>query len=205
MPKSVVVDPNNYLHWRTNVRRLEAEPLRDAILAVSNQLDTNMGGSLLHVKNREFLFNHTSKDGTKYDSHRRSIYLPVVRNHLFDVFSLFDYSDASVPNGDRPTSTIAPQALFMMNSDLLLAACTSLATETLTDEISQDRQRIQQLYEQILRRSATEDEIHQAEQFLQQFTQIAEADADDRNQVRTDCWSAFCHILLASNEFVYLR
>lgn len=205
MPKSVVVDPNNSLHWRTNVRRLEAEPLRDAILAVSNQLDTNMGGSLLHVKNREFLFNHTSKDGTKYDSHRRSVYLPVVRNHLFDVFSLFDYSDASVPNGDRPTSTIAPQALFMMNSDLLLAACTSLAIETLTDEISPDRQRIQQLYEQILRRPATEDEIHQAEQFLQQFTQIAETDADDRNQVRTDCWSAFCHILLASNEFVYLR
>jgi hypothetical protein len=66
----------------------------------------------LHVKNREFLFDHTSKDTTKYDSRRRSLYLPVIRNHLYDVFQLFDSTDATVPNGDRATTTVAPQALF---------------------------------------------------------------------------------------------
>ena len=87
------------------------------LLAVSGLLDLEMGGSMLHVGNREFFFDHTSIDKTKYDSTRRSLYLPVVRNHLYDLFSLFDYSDASMMVGSRSTSTIAPQALFMMNSD----------------------------------------------------------------------------------------
>ena len=102
------------------MRRLEAEAIRDSLLAASGILDTSMGGSMLHVKNREFIFNHTSMDETRYGSLRRSVYLPVVRNHLFDVFELFDYSDASVLNGSRSTSTVAPQALFMMNSELVL-------------------------------------------------------------------------------------
>ena len=55
----------------------------------------------LHVKNREFFFDHTSKDTTKYDSPRRSIYLPVVRNHMYDVFDLFDYTDATVASGGK--------------------------------------------------------------------------------------------------------
>ncbi|MGE3806860.1 MAG: DUF1549 domain-containing protein, partial [Gemmataceae bacterium] len=59
-------DPENRLHWRANVRRLESEAIRDSLLAVSGTLDTTRGGSLLHVKNREFLFDHTSKDTTKY-------------------------------------------------------------------------------------------------------------------------------------------
>ncbi len=84
------VDPENRLLWRMNVRRLEAEPIRDALLAVSGRLDRRMGGSLLEVKNRAYFFDHTSKDATSYDSPRRSVYLPIVRNHLYDVFQLFD-------------------------------------------------------------------------------------------------------------------
>ena len=71
-----------------------------SVLAVSGALDQQMGGSLVHVKNREFFFDHTSKDTTKYDSRRRSLYLPVVRNHLYDVFELFDFHDPSVLSGD---------------------------------------------------------------------------------------------------------
>ena len=101
------VDPGNIHHWRANVRRLEAEAIRDSWLAISGQLDPTMGGSLLHVKNREFLFDHTSKDGTRYDVPRRSIYLPVIRNHLYDLFQLFDYVDESVTTSDRATTTVA--------------------------------------------------------------------------------------------------
>ena len=208
--ESATVDLDNRLQWRTNVRRLEAEPLRDAILAVSGQLDTTMGGSLLHVKNREYFFDHTSLDATNYDSPRRSIYLPVVRNHLYDVFSLFDYSDASVTNGDRPTSTVAPQALFMMNSQFLLAACTALAEQLLSRDAQDERQRIQHLYEHVIGRPASDDEIDQAEQFLRQFAQTVEPTSDGTDQTGTDqtgtdSWAAFCHILIASNEFIYLR
>src|SRR5690606_331124 len=113
------IDPDNRYHWRADVRRLEAEIIRDAMLAARGLLDKKMGGSLLHVENRAFLFDHTSKDTTSYDSFRRSLYLPVIRNNLYDGFSLFDYTAADVPNGDRETSTVATQALFLMNSDLV--------------------------------------------------------------------------------------
>ena len=106
-------DPENQLLWRFPVRRLEAESIRDSVLAVSGMLDREMGGSMLHVKNREFLFDHTSKDNTDYSSLRRSVYLPVIRNNLYDFFQLFDFNDASVINGNRETTTVAPQALFL--------------------------------------------------------------------------------------------
>ena len=73
---------------------------------------------MLHIGNRAYFFDHTSKDLTNYSAPRRSLYLPVVRNNLYPVFQLFDYSDASVPNGNRNSSTVAPQALFMLNSGL---------------------------------------------------------------------------------------
>ena len=74
-------DPENLLRWRFAQRRLEAEAIRDSLLAVSGLLDLQMGGaSLEHVKNRALLFDHTSKDATRYEKRRRSIYLPVVRN-----------------------------------------------------------------------------------------------------------------------------
>jgi len=87
---AMAVDPENRLWWRSPLRRLEAEALRDAMLAVAGELDPQMNGSLLHVANREFIFNHTSKDETSYDSRRRSVYLPVIRNHLYDVFSIVE-------------------------------------------------------------------------------------------------------------------
>src|SRR5262245_48132752 len=96
------VDPDNRLLAHYARRRLEAEEIRDSLLAVSGLLDRTAGGpAITHVKNREFLFDHTSKDGTKYESRRRSLYLPIVRNHLYDVFQLFDSTDATVRSEGR--------------------------------------------------------------------------------------------------------
>ncbi|HZZ82380.1 MAG TPA: PSD1 and planctomycete cytochrome C domain-containing protein, partial [Gemmataceae bacterium] len=107
-PKTAALDPENRLHGRALARRLEAEAIRDALLAVSGGLDPTMGGSLLHVPNRAYLFDHTSKDLTNYDSKRRSLYLPVIRNNVYDVFQLFDFPDPGFPSGDRATTTVAP-------------------------------------------------------------------------------------------------
>ena len=126
-PQTAAFDPENRLFGRANVRRLEAEAVRDAILATSGQLDSTVGGSLLKVKNRGYFFDHTSKDLTDYTSGRRSLYLPVVRNNLFDMFQLMDYPDAAIPSGDRSTTTIAPQALMMMNSEFIARAADDLA------------------------------------------------------------------------------
>lgn len=105
-----------------------------------------MGGKTIPLKNREFVFNHTSKDATTYDSPRRALYLPIIRNHLYDLFEQFDYPDPAVPTGSRNATTVAPQALLMMNSDLVLQSATALATQLLTRSELTDPERLTLAY-----------------------------------------------------------
>src|SRR5205085_8642151 len=144
--------------------RLEAEAIRDALLAAGGLLDRTAGGpALTHVKNREFLFDHTSKDKTTYESRRRSLYLPVVRNHLYDVFQLFDATDAAVSSGDRATTTVATQALFALNSDLMIDASERLASQLLERTDLDDAGRVRFLYMTAYGRPATEREPKRGE------------------------------------------
>ncbi len=199
----ISIDPENRLYWRMNLRRLEAEPIRDALLAVSGLLNRELGGSLLQVKNREFFFNHTSEDKTSYESFRRSIYLPVVRNHLFDMFELFDGTDASVTNGDRATTTVAPQALFMLNSDLVLESAKAFADRLLKDETRDDAGRIDLLYELAYGRLPRPEERRRAEAFLEEFASGEQGEVERRH--RQVAWQGLCQLILAANEFLYLR
>jgi mono/diheme cytochrome c family protein len=202
--RAAQIDPENRLQWRANVRRLEAEAIRDSLLAVSGTLDRTMGGSLLHVPNREFLFNHTSQDHTKYDSLRRSIYLPVIRNHLYDVFQLFDYSEASVSTSSRTTSTVAPQALFMLNSDFMQQSAKSLAAELLSHD-ADDAARIRLLYLKTYGRPPSENEVARARSLVEKVEQSFEDGelSDEPRQLRA--WSLLCQVIVAANEFVYIK
>jgi hypothetical protein len=193
---SAAVDPENRLNWRMPLRRLEAEEIRDAILASSGLLDLTRGGSLLHVNNREFLFDHTSKDGTKYDSRKRSIYLPVIRNNLYDVFQLFDATDATVLDGNRATTVVAPQALFMLNSDLVLAASKNLA-EAVIAETASPPQRIEQLYLRAYGRSPTSAEVSRTAAYVERQRTGGKSEVE--------AWASLAHVILAANEFIYLR
>ena len=159
---------------------------------------------MLHVANRAFLFDHTSKDETSYDTRRRSIYLPVIRNHLADVFSLFDYSDASVPNGNRPTSTIAPQALFLLNSDLL-ADCSHELASRLVRETSHMNERVERLYELTYGRLPTGDEREQGIAFVATVRQQLQADGVELVGIDALSMEALCHVVLVSSEYVYVR
>ncbi len=190
---AVRIDPENRLYSRAPVRRLEAEAIRDAMLFVSGRLDMNMGGpAITHVKNREFLFDHTSKDGTKYDSLRRSVYLPVIRNHLYDFFELFDFPDSAVSQGDRPTTTVATQALLAMNSPLVWESAAKLAVEL---EAGGDRG-LAAVYGKVLGRAPVQREVARFEAFMAGLS-----DGDARRAAMT----MFCQALLASNEFLYVR
>ena len=208
--RAAQVDPENRLCWRMNVRRLEAEAIRDALLAVGGSLDRRMGGSLLTVKNRAYFFNHTSKDATTYDSPRRSVYLPVVRNHLYDVFQLFDYADPSVTSGDRATTTVAPQALFMINGDLVLQAARDLAAGLLARPGRDDAGRIVRLYENAYGRPPAAAESRRAAAYLERFARALETEnianhTNDADSPRLGAWQALCQVILASNEFVFMR
>jgi hypothetical protein len=200
---AVETDPDNHLHWRWSVHRLEAEAVRDFVLAACGQLDPTMGQSMLHVKNREFLFDHTSKDGTRYDSFRRSIYLPVIRNNLYDAMSLFDCTDGAVPNGDRGSSTVASQALFLMNSPLVLQAAENLARQVL--EHSPDfATRVDQLLLRTLGRPATPADIQHLQLAMGQISQQLQQDAPAAGD-EVKVWTSLCQTLLMSNEFLYIR
>ncbi|QDT33142.1 DUF1549 domain-containing protein [Thalassoglobus polymorphus] len=192
------IDPANTYLSRANTQRMEAEIFRDSLLFVSAQLDTTMGGSLLHVKNREFIFNHTSKDNTNYDTTRRSIYLPVIRNNLYAPFSLFDYTDASVLNGDRETSTVAPQALYALNSDLVITASEKLAERLLQQESDNPEQRVNVLFETTYGRTPTDSEISAVLEYVQQLQ-------TQKKQSEQLSWTALCQIFLISNEFIYVE
>ena len=193
--KAKAADPENRLWWRHDIRRLEAEQIRDGILAVTGLLDDTMGGKTIPLRNRQFVFNHTSRDHTAYAKRRRrSVYLPVVRNHLCDIFQQFDYPDPATPTGNRHTTVVAPQALLMMNSPLVMDAADALAGELLKAKELKTGQRVSMAYEQVLARQPTAKERARAVRFI-------EAAPESPQQI----WSLLCQSLLAANEFIYLN
>jgi hypothetical protein len=203
-PHAAAIDPDNRLLWRTNVRRLEAESIRDSLLAVAGLLDRAAGGpALAHVKNRGYLFDHTSKDETTYISRRRSLYLPVIRNHLYDVFQLFDATDATVSNGDRATTTVATQALFALNSDLIMDASERLASRLLDRADLDDTGRVRLLYLTAYGRPPSEHEIERAKSAVAGFEGELRTVAPEAR--RTRAWALFCHVVLAANEFLFVN
>ena len=205
--ENFAIDPDNKYYWRSDIRRLQAESIRDAVLAASGQIDHSMGGSMMNVGNREFVFNHTSKDNTSYQTARRSVYLPVIRNNLYDAFSLFDYTTADVTNGDRQTSTVAPQALFMLNSDLLLQSSQSLAERLIREVSAGGSQRLNRMFELALGRLPSEHEASRLQRFIDDFIQTSAAKSDPQEAAvtETNAWIAACQSLLACNEFIYVR
>ena len=200
----VTADPENRLLGRANVRRMEAEEVRDTLLHMSGKLDPTVGGSLLKVKNRGYLFDHTSIDLSDYTSQRRSLYLPVIRNNLFDLFQLLDFPDPAVPSGDRAMTTVAPQALLMLNSDFVMQSADELARRLLS-EATTDEERLSLLSRMVFGREATAQERAGNLAFVARVEQSLAAKVTDVAERRRQSWSVLCHVALATNEFVYIR
>jgi hypothetical protein len=156
-----------------------------------------------------------------------------VRNNLYDFFQLFDYNDASVSNGDRQTTTVAPQALYMLNSPLVDKASCQIVEQLLADNNSL-KSRVQQLYVKLLGRNATRQELSRARQYYNLFLKTAvttntpsslaletnvstgatKSDSTSELETQTDPSQAstefqalklLVHSILASNEFVFIR
>lgn len=198
-------DPENRLLWRFQLQRLEAEQIRDAILAVSGRLDTEPGGKTVPLRNRQFVFNHTSVDHTKYDSLRRSLYLPVIRNNVYSLFSQFDFPDPTMPTGSRDSTVVAPQALLMLNAGLIMDSADQMAVQLLSSSLDRTS-RVQVAYERALGRLPSDLESQRALAFITELSSEALADAATVDaEAERRAWSMFCQSLFASNEFIYLR
>ena len=198
-------DPENRLWWRFNRRRLDAEEVRDALLAIGDNIDLQMYGQLLTSADRAYVTGTGSKRST-YDYNRRSVYLPILRSALYNVFIAFDFADPSVIQGQRQNTVVTPQALFMMNSKLVQDEASRLAQRVLQDDIETNADRINALHEIVYGRVATAEDIDKCNQFLQRYRKLSVKDMDENVSVAADLvvWQGLCRVLLAANEFAYL-
>jgi hypothetical protein len=126
-PEAIAADPENRLYSHTNHRRLTAEELRDAMLMVSGQLKLQIGG-------RTFPQDRAADYGFEYTETRRSVYVPVFRNALPEMFEAFDFAPPTMVVGKRSNSTVPTQALFLLNHPFMReqakAAAARLKKET---------------------------------------------------------------------------
>jgi hypothetical protein len=210
------LDPENRLLWKFRLTRLDAEQIRDAMLSVSGRLDESFGGKTVPLRNRQFVFDHTSMDHTKYDGLRRALYLPVIRNNLYTLFQQFDFPDPTMPTGDRSATVVAPQALFLMNSELVMDSSEALAS-ILSDQPGDDAAKAQTAYQRVLGRPATDSETQRVVAFIAELAPekiVANSSGATQGSLTTDGvasskflqeWSIVCQSLFASNEFCYVK
>jgi mono/diheme cytochrome c family protein len=201
--RAAQADPENRLHWRMNRHRLEAEAIRDAILAVSGELDPAMGGATLKATNHAYVYS-TGGGRMAYDVNRRSVYLPVIRSALYDVFQAFDFADPSTANGQRVATTVAPQALFMLNDPLVLRGAEAMARRLLDGPDPDDQARLRIAYRIAYGRPPNREEIARASEYLRKFeaSLARQGVAEAARPLRV--WQALCQSLIASSEFIYI-
>jgi hypothetical protein len=179
-------DPENRLWSRANRRRLEAESIRDTMLVVSGQLTRDRGGPT-------FGPGVAADYGYKHTDTRRSVYSPVFRNALPELFEAFDFADPSVTTGRRNVSTVAPQALFLMNHPFVLDQAGHAARRLLGMTELSDRDRVSYLYRQALGRPPADAESALIEAYL--------AEAGGREQG----WSRVVQVVFASLDFRHVK
>jgi hypothetical protein len=211
-------DPENLLLTHQNRRRLDAEVLRDAWLAVSERIDLAFGGAALMTGDAEYVTNDQSADQARYQSTRRSLYLPIIRNAMYGYFGAFDYNDPSVPIDVRPETVSAPQALFLMNSEVVIDSAKALADLAAKAEPTHEGARLEFVWRRVLGRTPSATERQRAIEFLRETRQRddetaqptagqtgeAVAAANDARELDALAWSGLCHALLVSNEFLYV-
>jgi hypothetical protein len=195
-------DPDNRSFWRMNRRRLEAEALRDAILAVSNELDRTLGGTV--APTNMAAMPDLSQTPPAIESKRRSIYLPVIRNNIGDLFQAFDFPDPHVVSGKRHATTAPTQALFMLNSPFISQQAGHCADVLLASPGQTEAQRITAAYERALGRQPSKKEADRSLQFIAATSGGGDSGKDIPAE-RREAWEHFCQALLVSTEFRFLE
>ncbi len=178
------LDPDNLLLWRQELRRLDAEALRDSLLAVSGELDPRLGGESFFPRVNRAVLAGASKPGDGWylsdadERRRRSLYGFVKRNMLAPMWETFDYTNTSLPVGKRTVTTIAPQALLLLNSEFVNERAAALARRVDSEAGPDGRARVGRLFRLALGRDPTPDEAGWAQDYLAQQTDaFAEAPA----------------------------
>ncbi|TVP98794.1 MAG: DUF1553 domain-containing protein [Planctomycetaceae bacterium] len=207
------IDPDNRWLWRQAKRRLEAEAIRDAMLAVSGELDPNrpdasLVGRVIGDRPMSLIGLDKRLPSDLDGSVHRSVYLPVVRDRLPDVLDLFDFAEASSVTGQRETTNVPIQALYWMNSPFVQDRAEAFASRLL-GETSSDSERIDRAFRLCFNRPPEESEAARSLEFLETFAAMPdrepgpnqESDAKVSGEPSVKPWVAFCQAMLAAAEF----
>ena len=210
--RSDAFDPENRLLWRMNRRRLDAESLRDAWLAVAGTLTARGGGPGLPLEYPENT-GGLRKGDVNPPSFRlarfrpeqefvRTVYLPIIRSGPqagpAEVRNVFDFTQPGEIAGQRPMTTVPTQALFLMNASFLKRRALELASRITA--VSGEDARLDRLWLRVLNRPITAAERSDSAKFLTEIRNLGPRDATGSRELQA--WTELCHALLASNEFL---
>ncbi len=202
-PGNALIDPSNDCLWRFNGRRLDAEELRDTLLAIGGNLDRSPGRRHPFPPESEFRFTQHKPFSAVYETRQRSVYLMRQRKQAHPYLDLFDANDPKATTPVRPVSTTAIQALFMMNSAFVHEQAGQLA-DRLIQAKEEDGARIEQAYKLALARPPTGHEVREVKEYLKECQALIRQDGAPGEQLTHMTWASFCRVLLSSNEFILI-
>ncbi len=191
--------------WKFNRRRISSESLRDAMLAVGSRLNMRMGGpSFYPGMSAEALEGLSRKAGDWKSSpaderSRRSIYMMTKRSRLLPLMTTFDFSDTTASCGQRDVTTVAPQALALLNNQFTHAQSEALA-KRLAGHAAGTVEQVKLAWQLAFGRNPSDGELGQAENHLHEQRQHF----DGRNNPGHLALASLCHVLLNCNEFIYV-
>jgi hypothetical protein len=218
-PKSAVPDPQskdpeNKLYWRMNRQRLDAEALRDSMLAASGELIRDSGGPALVLEEPENCGslalkgvnppNYTHRKPRPSQDFERTLYLPVLRNGTAGpdrLRAFFDFVNPAEIAGQRSQTIVPTQTLFLLSNDLIRKRAHVLADKLIAEE-PDEVARIESLWLRVLSRPLGSAEREEALAFLGSVEPLITT-VKGRPALESIKWRELCHSLLASNEFVF--
>jgi len=196
-------DPTNVLLWRYSRRALDAESIRDSLLAVSGLLDRTVPREHPFPPVDQWAFTIHQPFYAVYDSQHRSVYLMLQRNRRHPFLSAFDAADPNQSVAERLPTITPTQSLYLMNSPFVHQAAVSFA-ERLMKDVSDPEARVRVAIETAHGRPAESADIAQALEFLHNYQTRLQSGAVSGTDPEAGAWSAFARVLLTSNAFLFV-
>lgn len=196
-------DPSNRWYWRFDRRRLDAEAMRDAMLAVSGQLDLGRPGEHPFPPIDKWHWTQHNPFKELYPSQHRSVYLMTQRLQRHPYLALFDGPDTNASVESRTSSTVPLQALFLMNSEFVATASESFALLLLKSS-NDSRERITTAYRLAYSREPQVSEIERGVAYVQEYDGELERTSGNDAKRELASWSSYARTLLTANEFRFV-
>jgi mono/diheme cytochrome c family protein len=202
-PANFAKDPSNQWYWRFDRTRLDADALRDAMLSVSGQLDLSRPGPHPFPPIDQWHWTQHHKFEAVYPTNHRSVYIMTQRLARHPYLALFDGADPNASTGRRTTSIVPLQALYLMNDPFVEEQSRKFA-QRLPAAAGGGRNRIKMGCELAWGRPPTRVEMDKFTEYVKKFKLALSAAGVSSDKLDVETWSSFAHILISSNEFIYV-